>query len=56
MIIEPTIRTNEVFDNDGYFKESSEGEDQGYELLKRKTTGYVSFIRVKIHTFPYRLY
>ena len=52
-----TIKTNEVFDNDGYFKESDNGEEIGYELLKRKTIGYVSFIRGENpYTFPYRLW
>lgn len=46
-----TIEVNEVFDSDGNFKE------EGRELLKRKLTGYVSYVRGENpYTFPYRVY
>jgi hypothetical protein len=46
-----TIEVNEVFDADGEFKE------EGRELLKRKLTGYVSYVRGENpYTFPYRVY
>ena len=46
-----TIEVNEVFDTDGNFKE------EGRELLKRKLTGYVCYVRGENpYTFPYRVY
>ena len=52
-----TIKTNEVFDNNGNFKENNDENEDGDELLKRKSTGYISFIRGENpYTFPYRLW
>ena len=46
-----SIRTKEVFDENGYFKTG------GRELLKQKLTGYVSYVRGENpYTFPYRIY
>jgi hypothetical protein len=46
-----TIDVSDVFKSDGNFKEG------GKELLKRKLTGYVSYVRGENpYTFPYRIY
>ena len=55
-----SIKIEDVFDKDGKFLEVS-GEDSnkesGKDLLKRKLTGYVSYIRGENpYTFPYRIY
>jgi hypothetical protein len=45
------IEISDVFKGDGSFKEG------GRELLKRKLTGYVSYVRGENpYTFPYRIY
>ena len=45
------IETKNVFDSNGNFKE------KGEELLIRKATGYISFVRGENpYTFPYRVY
>jgi hypothetical protein len=45
------IEVKDVFDKDGNFKE------HGKELLTRKATGYVSFVRGENpYTFPYRVF
>ena len=45
------IETKDIFDKDGNFK------DKGKELLIRKATGYISFVRGENpYTFPYRVY
>jgi hypothetical protein len=57
-----TIEENMVFDKDGNFlekRESKEGLELegGKELLQRKLTGYVSYVRGENpYTFPYRIY
>ena len=51
------IETKDVFNSDGSFKVSSTGEEIGRELLERKATGYISFVRGENpYTFPYRLW
>ena len=46
-----SIRTKDVFDENGYFKPG------GREFLKQKLTGYVSYVRGENpYTFPYRIY
>jgi hypothetical protein len=46
-----SINVNDVFDENGIFKTG------GRELLKRKLTGYVSYVRGENpYTFPYRIY
>jgi Helicase conserved C-terminal domain len=46
-----TIEISDVFDTDGHFKES------GRDLLIRKMTGYISYIRGENpYTFPFRIY
>ena len=45
------VETKNVFDSNGNFKE------KGEELLIRKATGYISFVRGENpYTFPYRVY
>lgn len=52
-----TIQVNDVFQSDGSFKIDKEGEEIGRELLTRKATGYVSFVRGdNPYTFPYRIW
>ena len=57
-----TIREEDVFDKDGNFlppRKTKEGKDLegGRELLQRKLTGYISYVRGENpYTFPYRIY
>ena len=52
-----TIETKDVFDKDGNFKKSENGEEVGKELLIQKANGYVSFVRGENpYTFPFRVY
>lgn len=57
-----TISENDVFDKNGMFIEGSVDENNiategGRELLMRKLTGYVSFVRGENpYSFPYRIY
>jgi len=57
------INVNEVFDKNGLFKDEKKDqsgtiiEEGGYELLTRKLTGYISYIRGENpYIFPYRIY
>ena len=53
----PTIEVKEIFDNEGNFQLNKNGEESGKELLIRKATGYISFVRGENpYTFPYRLF
>jgi|LauGreDrversion2_2_1035103.scaffolds.fasta_scaffold00238_4 hypothetical protein len=52
-----TVEIKDVFDKDGNFKKGPNGEEEGKELLIRKATGYVSFVRGENpYTFPFRVY
>jgi len=53
-----TIRESDIFDKDGNFKEKiGKSLEGGRELLTRKLTGYVSYVRGENpYTFPYRIY
>jgi hypothetical protein len=52
-----TIDVKDVFNKDGSFKVSADGEEIGRQLLERKATGYISFVRGENpYTFPYRLW
>jgi len=52
-----TVEIKDVFDKDGNFKKGPNGEEEGKELLSRKATGYVSFVRGENpYTFPFRVY
>jgi len=47
------IEIKDIFDKNGNFKKNGEGE----EMLIRKATGYISFVRGENpYTFPYRVY
>jgi superfamily II DNA or RNA helicase len=53
------IEIKQVFNKDGSFKEASaDGKTEGgRELLERKATGYISFVRGENpYTFPFRLW
>ena len=51
------IHYKQIFDKDGSLKVSSDGEEIGKELLIRKMTGYVSFIKGdNPYLFPYRIF
>jgi hypothetical protein len=56
------IETNDVFDNEGNFKPPQKMKngitrEGGKELLMRKLTGYISFVRGENpYTFPFRIY
>ena len=52
-----TIELKDVFDQDGNFLVNTEGKDIGEELLKRKATGYISYVRGdNPYTFPYKVW
>lgn len=52
------IQLADVFNSDGSFREAKTAdEESGDELLRRKLTGYVSYVRGENpYTFPYRIY
>ena len=53
----PQIEVKDIFDSDGNFKTSSTNPRLGQELLERKATGYISFVRGENpYTFPYRIW
>ena len=52
-----TIEIKDVFNADGSFKRSNTGESIGEELLIRKATGYISYVRGENpYTFPYKIW
>jgi len=52
-----TIELEDVFDKNGNFLIDTNGNNIGEELLRRKSTGYVSFVRGENpYTFPYRIF
>ena len=51
------IRAQDVFTADGNFKIDSYGNEVGKELLMRKATGYISYVRGENpYTFPLRIW
>ena len=55
----PIIKQSDIFLKNGEFRPRVEGsrKESGVELLSRKLTGYVSFVRGENpYTFPFRLY
>jgi Helicase conserved C-terminal domain len=51
------ISVSDIFDKHGEFKITDNGENIGKEMLIRKATGYVSYIRGENpYTFPFRVY
>ena len=52
-----TIEIKDVFNADGSFKLNKEGEPVGEDLLIRKATGYISYVRGENpYTFPYKIW
>ena len=59
-----SIKVSDVFDKDGRFidiseeaKAANKNTESGKELLRRKLTGYISYVRGENpYTFPYRVY
>ena len=52
-----TIELKDVFDSNGNLLIGPDGTNIGEELIKRKSTGYVSFVRGENpYTFPYRIF
>ena len=52
-----SISVKDVFSSDGSFKTNDAGEETGKELLIRKATGYVSFVRGENpYTYPFRVW
>ena len=50
------IEINDVFNNDGTFIKSVNGEESGKDLLKRKLNGYISYVKGdNPFIFPYRI-
>jgi superfamily II DNA or RNA helicase len=51
------IGVADIFDKDGNFKKDGDGKELGKEMLARKVTGYVSYVRGENpYTFPFRVY
>ena len=51
------IEVRDVFNANGSFKLDKDGTQLGRELLERKATGYISFVRGENpYTFPYRIW
>lgn len=51
------MELREVFDDNGDFKTDSKGHEVGRELLERKATGYVSFVRGENpYLFPFKIW
>lgn len=51
------IDVGDVFAADGSFVKARKGRESGDELLRRKLTGYVSYVRGENpYTFPFRIY
>ena len=52
-----TIEVKDVFNANGNFKTNDEGVEIGKELLERKATGYISYVRGdNPYTYPYRIW
>jgi hypothetical protein len=52
-----SLEIGEVFDPDGNFRINERGVEIGRDLLMRKATGYVSFLKGdNPYTFPYRVF
>jgi hypothetical protein len=51
------ISVSDIFDKNGDWKKDKNGNEVGKELLIRKATGYVSYVRGENpYTFPFRVY
>ena len=53
----PEIEISDIFDKNGDFKTDAVGNEIGKELLIRKATGYISYLRGENpYSFPFRIY
>jgi hypothetical protein len=51
------ITISDIFDKNGEWQKDKEGNEIGKEMLIRKATGYISYIRGENpYTFPFRVY
>ena len=51
------ITVSDIFDKNGEFKKDKDGNEIGKDLLIRKTTGYISYVRGENpYTFPFSVY
>lgn len=51
------ISNKDIFDNNGNFRVDNSGNEIGKELLIRKSTGYISFVKGENpYIFPYRIF
>jgi hypothetical protein len=51
------VSIKDIFDKDGNFRKDKDGKEVGKELLIRKVTGYISYVRGdNPYTFPFRIY
>lgn len=51
------VSVSDIFDKNGDWKRDKDGYEIGKELLMRKVTGYVSYVRGENpYTFPFRVY
>ncbi len=51
------VSVSDIFDKNGDWKKDKEGNEIGKELLIRKASGYVSYVRGENpYTFPFRVY
>jgi superfamily II DNA or RNA helicase len=51
------VSISDIFDKNGNWKKDKDGKDIGKEMLVRKATGYVSYVRGENpYTFPFRVY
>jgi hypothetical protein len=51
------ISVTDIFDKNGDFKKDIDGKEIGKEMLIRKATGYISYVRGENpYTFPFRVY
>jgi hypothetical protein len=51
------ISVSDIFDKNGQFKKDKDGNEIGKDMLIRKATGYISYVRGENpYTFPFRIY
>ena len=51
------VAVSDIFDANGLWKKDKDGNETGKEILIRKATGYVSYVRGENpYTFPFRVY
>jgi hypothetical protein len=51
------VSVRDIFTKDGEFKKNKDGEETGKDLLIKKATGYISYVRGENpYTFPFRVY